>query len=171
MSKLFARLTGELEDICRPGFDDDFPEDVLIQMQVEKAIAAGHPLPRWGWGTPRPYNGSSGIERIMGWQKLRIAEQLRLLIPANCCSICRTSGAEHRHAECYFRPLAIKQVCRSCHFRVHRRFFDPPRWRAFVEEHSRPGDWAISLRTIELNRDEAIQIAAAPDIFASLAMR
>lgn len=147
---------------------DPIPRDVLVQRQVEEAIAAGHPLPRWGWKTPTSYNGSTGAERIGGWQKVRIAEQLGLLGRDGICSVCHTARAEQFHAELYIRCIAVKQVCRSCHFHVHRRFVDPDRWHSFVSDRSQPGDWALCLRVIQLDRREAEEIAAQPDIFAAL---
>ena len=47
------------------------PLDIVIQRQTEDAIAAGRPLPRWGWKAPASYNGCTGAERIEGWQKVR----------------------------------------------------------------------------------------------------
>jgi hypothetical protein len=136
---------------------------------VEQAIAAGHRLPRWGWPTLRHYNGCTGEERIAGWKKVRIAEAFGLLRRDGTCSVCHRVAAEQFHAESYLRPMVVRQVCRSCHLRIHRRFSDPAGWHSFLSQRARPGGWAVSLRTIELDRQEAERIAAASDIFAALA--
>lgn len=145
------------------------PDDILIEREVESAIASGHLLPRWGWAVPQSYNGSTGHERIAGWQKVRIAEHLGLLRRGQFCSVCHIAKVEHWHHEIYARPMTAMSVCRSCHFHVHRRFVDPDRWHAFLSERARAGDWTLSLRTVELDRHEASRIAASPDIFAALA--
>lgn len=150
---------------------DTLPPDIVIQRQVEEAIAAGHPVPRWGWKMPLTYGGCTGAERIAGWQKVRIAEQHEWVRREGFCSVCHVANAEHFHAENYLRPIAVKRVCRSCHFHIHRRFGDPERWRRFLAVRARPGDWALSLWTVEPDRLQAKRIAAAPDIFAALAAR
>ena len=144
------------------------PLDIVIQRQTEDAIAAGRPLPRWGWKAPASYNGCTGAERIEGWQKVRIAEQLGLLSRGRFCSLCHTARAEQFHAENYLRPIAVKAVCRGCHFRVHRRFVDPSGWRLFLKERVRAGEWALCLQTMELTRPEIEQVALARDIFAEI---
>ena len=124
------------------------PLDIVIQRQTEDAIAAGRPLPRWGWKAPASYNGCTGAERIEGWQKVRIAEQLGLLSRGRFCSLCHTARAEQFHAENYLRPIAVKAV--------------------FLKERVRAGEWALCLQTMELTRPEIEQVALARDIFAEI---
>lgn len=145
------------------------PEDILILREVDKAIAAGVAVPRWGWPIPRAYNGSLGSERIAGWQKLRIAQRLGLVLRAHVCAVCKSAPATQDHVEIYGRCLVSIPSCRSCHFRVHRRFSDPGQWRALMRRRGAGPDWVTSLRMIELTREEAMVVAAAPDIFAALA--
>lgn len=144
------------------------PHDILVERQVEEAIAAGHPVPRWGWPRPGSYNGSCGVARVVGWQKLRVAEDLGLLQPRQHCSACGWARAEHRHTELYLRPLVSMPICRSCHAMLHRRFSHPSRWREFVQKRCDGQGWVTSLRLVELGRDEAERIAVASDIFAAL---
>jgi len=148
---------------------DPVPPDIVIQRQVEEAIALGHPLPRWGWKTPVAYNSSTGAERIAGWQKVLIAERLGLLSRGGRCSVCHSASAEQFHSEVYLRSVAVRSVCRSCHYRVHRRFVDPNGWHVFLGGRARLGDWALCLRTFELDRQQAEQVASARDVFAALA--
>ena len=149
--------------------EPDLPRDMLVERQVDDAIAAGVPVPRWGWPIPRSYNGFTGRERVLGWQKLRVAQRLGLAQREPICSVCRRADATQDHTELYARPILSMPVCRSCHFRIHRRFFDPGQWHALLRRRAGEADWASSLRTVELDRQEAMRIAAEPDIFASLA--
>ena len=48
---------------------DPFP-DLVVELKVNDAIVSGARLPRWGWKVPGSYNGASGRERIVGWQKV-----------------------------------------------------------------------------------------------------
>lgn len=152
--------------------DLEMPTDLLIELRVDAEIARGAALPRWGWPVPGPFNGSTGVERIAGWQKIILAERLRLLPEREACTVCRCEAATQRHSEVYFRPLIFMDVCRSCHARVHRRFAAPARWQAFLRMrslHTTHGDLASSLRITELSRREARQVATATDIFAAIA--
>ena len=146
---------------------DPVPPDIAIQRQVEEAIEAGHPLPRWGWKTPEGYMGATGAERILGWQKIRIAETLCLLPSRGRCSGCG-AVAEHRHTEIYQRPLFSPGVCRSCHFHIHRRFARPDRWQGFLEERVEPQSWFRSFSLAPITRELAMQIAAEADLVRAL---
>lgn len=99
---------------------------------------------------------------------MRVAEAIGLISREGPCTVCHIAAVEAFHAECYFRALAIKGVCRSCHFRVHRRFLDPEGWRAFLSDCARADDWSTSLLVREISREEAMLLAAQPDIFAAL---
>lgn len=150
-------------------FESEIPPDILIEREVDKAIEAGCALPRWGWPIPGPYQGASGNERVRGWQKLHIAHRLGLLAWPTACTICRHNHHIGLHAEIYFRVFTSKPICRSCHFHVHRRFMRPDEWRLSLRQFPNADDWVRQLQTTELTRDEAMAIAAKPDIFAALA--
>jgi hypothetical protein len=147
---------------------DHTPLDLLIEQAVDDAIAHGAFVPRWGWPTPRSYNGATGAERIRGWQKVAVARSMGLLSHNAECEICRDNQSAGSHTEIYVRPMTTKPVCRSCHFKIHRRFRDPDRWSEFLSQMP-AADWVHSLLTKELSRVEALEIAEAPDVFAALA--
>lgn len=148
-------------------FGGNLPDDVLMEQRVDDAIRNGFALPRWGWKVPAPYNGSTGAERVLGWQKVRVAEMLGLLPPRDRCSGCGGLAA-HKHCELYQRPLTSLDVCRSCHFQVHRRFTDPDRWVRFVHDRVEPQSWFrwFSLRPI--SSADAFRIASEPDLVSAL---
>lgn len=151
-------------------FAEPPPHDIQIERQVDQAILNGCVLPRWGWPMPSPYNGSTGPERVSGWQKLIIAERLGLLGPRGHCSLCDGGPAEQMHTELYARPILSSAVCRSCHYRVHRRFRDMRGWQAFLTTFKLDAHhWAKSLWLSELSRAAALEIAQHADIFAALA--
>ena len=144
------------------------PPDRIIEAQVDAAIMEGFPLPRWGWKVPRPYNGSTGPERIAGWQKVVVARRIGLLANDEPCGVCGTSDAPQRHGEIYARPLTAQPICRSCHYHVHRRFREPEQWQERLSTMP-AAQWAHALPLVELTRVEALQIAEAVDVFEALA--
>lgn len=131
-----------------------------IEAEVNDIIRKGASLPRWGWPVPAPYNGATGHERIYVWQQNRIGDIAGLLPPLGLCSVCEARPADGRHGEIYFRPFALVDICRSCHARIHRRFGNPARWEAFLEEVVARDGWARSLLTVQIERNEALAIAA-----------
>lgn len=143
------------------------PADVLLDRKVEAMIADGYPLPSWGWPTPATYNGATGAERVYSWQKNQLAWRLGWLPRNQTCSICETRSAEQSHQELYQRPFALMPVCRSCHVRLHRRFDNADRWHLFTSGLT-PGNWAQSLLTEQIERLDAIRIAAEPDWLGAL---
>lgn len=149
-------------------FGSDAPEDILIEREVDRAIANGCRVPRWGWPIPGPYNGSTGSERVVGWQKVRVAEDLGLLVARNGCGLCRAPDAPQWHAEVYARSLTSRPVCRSCHFHIHSRFKRPHKWCARVELAPYAETWVRQLRLVELSREQAMQIAMCRDVWAGL---
>lgn len=149
-------------------FHGDVPPDILIEREVDRAIEAGCPMPRWGWPIPGPYQGATGHERIAGWQKLRIADQRGLLSLGDACGLCGSPDAPQRHTEIYFRALTSKPICRSCHFHIHRRFKRPDEWRLRIRQSPMAETWVRQLRTTELTRDDAMAIAVQRDVFAAL---
>ena len=134
--------------------------DREIEAEVDEIIRKGASLPRWGWPVPAPYNGATGRERIKVWQINRVGDLAGLLPPLGQSSICDKRPADGRHGEIYFRPFALVDICRSCHARIHRRFGNPARWQAFLEEVVGRDGWAHSLLTVQIERDVALQIAA-----------
>lgn len=150
-------------------FSGDGPPDILTEQEVDRAIAAGFRLPRWGWPTPGPYNGAKGVERIVAWQKVRVAQFLGLIEEEHHCGLCRSREAAHLHGEIYFRPLAVRAICRSCHFHIHKRFQRPDLWVMKMAAFPGAAEWVRALRTIELSRSEALAIAGCPDVFAAIA--
>ena len=143
------------------------PADVLLDRKVEALVLAGFALPRWGFAIPGPYNGATGAERVYAWQKNQIAWRLGWLPRNQTCSICQVRPAEQGHQELYQRPFALMPVCRSCHVRLHRRFGNPHRWEAFVDQLS-PDNWARMLLPEQLDRLDAIRLAAVPDWLGAL---
>lgn len=141
--------------------------DLAIERAVDEAIAQGAFLPRWGWPTPRAYNGATGAERIRGWQKVAVARNLGLIARTDLCDVCSRPAGSMRHGEIYARPLAARPICRSCHFKVHRRFGDPVGWQQFLSTNP-AADWVHSLLTRELSRAEMLEVADQPDVFAAL---
>lgn len=146
---------------------DHTPHDLEIERAVDEAIAQGAFLPRWGWPTPRSYNGATGAERITGWQKVAVARNLGLIARTAPCDVCGQSAGSMRHGEIYARPLAAQPICRACHFKVHRRFVDPVGWEQFMSPMP-AADWVHSLLTRELSRPEMLEVARQPDVFAAL---
>ena len=140
-------------------FGDDAPHDILTEREVDRVIENGFRVPRWGWPIPGPYNGATGHERIIGWQKVRVADDLGLLGTRRRCGLCCAPDAPQRHAENYFRPLTSRPICRSCHFHIHRRFKQPDEWRARVLQEVNADDWIARLLTVEMTRDEAMLMA------------
>ena len=149
-------------------FYDDVPPDVAIEQAVDRAIAEGLRLPRWGWPTPGPYNGATGGERIIGWQKVRIAQCLGLLENSGRCGLCGSCDAAHLHAELYFRALLVKSICRSCHFHIHKRFQRPDLWAEKLVQFPTAQSWVRALPPVELSRAEALVLGRQPDAFAAL---
>lgn len=150
-------------------FAHDAPQDILIEREVDQAIANGFRVPRWGWPIPGPYNGATGHERVAGWQKVRVAEDMGLLTRRERCGLCRAPDAHQRHGEFYFRPLTSRPICRSCHFHVHARFKRPENWSALVQRMPDAEPWVHLLRPVELSREQAMRIAMQSDVWAALA--
>ena len=146
---------------------DHAPHDLEIERAVDEAIAQGAFLPRWGWPTPRDYNGATGAERITGWQKVAVARNLGLIARTASCDVCGRPAGSMRHGEIYTRPLAARPICRSCHFKVHRRFGGPVGWEQFLSAMP-AADWVRCLLTRELSRAEMLEVANQPDVFAAL---
>ena len=145
------------------------PFDQIIEAQVDAAITNGYPIPRWGWPTPRPYNGATGEERILGWGKVQIAKRMGLLVLSTICSVCASTPAQGSHTEIYHRCMTTKPVCKSCHFTIHRRFNDPNKWLGRIAVLP-AAKWVHAIPLIELTRSEALQVAKAADIFDALAV-
>lgn len=143
------------------------PTDLLLEQEVDRAIAGGAFVPRWGWPTPRAYNGATGEERIAGWRKVAVARNLGLLPRAGKCEVCCVNEANGSHSEIYHRCMTTKPICRSCHFKVHRRFKDPDRWLAFIVTVP-AADWAYAVLTRELSRSEMLEVAQERDVFEAL---
>lgn len=146
----------------------DTPPDILIERTVDQAMANGCRVPRWGWPTPAAYNGATGLERVIAWQKIRIAEDMGLLGASHRCGLCHAVNAPQWHTEIYFRPITSKPICRSCHLHVHQRFKRPAEWRARVLRAAHAEAWIGQLRTVEVTRDEAMQIAGHSDVWVAL---
>lgn len=137
----------------------DMPDDVLIERRVNSAIARGARLPRWGWSIPRSYNGATGEERVLGWQRLRFAENSGWLLRPSACTICETEKRLHLHTENYFRNMYVRAVCQQCHFCLHRRFIHPSRWMSLIVDAPSSADWARSIGLTELTRKKAILLS------------
>ncbi|WP_340317916.1 hypothetical protein [Rhizorhabdus argentea] len=144
-----------------PAVDHPFP-DVEIERRVDQLLADGYALPISRWPLLGSYNGATGAERRAGSQKFQIACEKTWIIPEEACSICGATGSLGHHNENYFRPLAAKRVCRSCHGKIHRRYRHPDRWREFVEQRGGEG-WYAFIAPRELTRAEAIILARQPD--------
>jgi len=139
------------------------PLDVALGLRIDAAIAGGARLPRWGWGVPGPYNGATGPERVVGWQRVHLAERFGWLIRAAECSICRSTQRLHLHTENYFREMCVRSICQKCHFCLHRRFRDPAQWRGLIVDAPASAAWARSISLTELTRDAAMCLARQHD--------
>lgn len=143
------------------------PLDLVIERKVDEVITQGFPLPRWGWAVPGPYQGSTGAERVLGWQKMRVAETLSFLPPRRECSGCGDQ-AHHRHQEIYQRSLFCPAICRSCHYQVHKRFDRPEEWKRLLEAKVDPASWFWTFPRKPITRDQAMQVAAEADLVSAL---
>ncbi len=143
------------------------PADIVLDRKIDLLIENGHPLPRWGWPEPTPYNGATGAERIFVWQKNNIAWRAGLMPQRSVCSVCEVRHADQSHGELYFRPFALMPICRSCHARVHKRFRSPARWGEFLET-IKADNWAQILLPEQLSREEAIRLSNEPDWLGAL---
>jgi hypothetical protein len=147
------------QQLSRPAF-----RDLEIEWEVERAVRQGARLPHWGWPVPGPYNGATGQERIVSWQKLRIACAQGWLKEPDQCSICTTRQKPiHYHAENYLRGLFVQPICRTCHFILHRRFAQPDPWLALIDRHGCTDGWPGRIAMQELRRDQALQMAERAD--------
>ena len=135
--------------------NEPFP-DILVELKVNDVIANGVRLPRWGWKVPGSYNGASGRERIVGWQKIILACRAGWLAWPSICSICDRNINIHYHVENYLRPIYARPVCRPCHYRLHRRFVEPEPWQLLACRH---GGWAATISTAELDRPTLCRLA------------
>ena len=143
------------------------PADIVLDRKIDLLIEDGHPLPKWGWPVPAPYNGATGAERIFTWQKNHLAWHAGLMPARSVCSVCEDRGAEQWHGELYFRSFALMPICRSCHARVHRRFRSPARWNEFLQT-IKADNWAQILLPEQLSREDAISLSNEPDWLGAL---
>ena len=133
-------------------------DDREIERRVDAAFARGMKRPSWNWKALGPYNGATGAERVKGWQKLITACKMGL-VPWSApfpCSICGASGFTQFHNECYFRPLYVKPVCRSCHALIHMRFGHPIRWQRLLADYPDPDAWYPRISLTELSREQSL---------------
>lgn len=141
----------------QPGWDDQ-----LVERMVDDAIAQGRVTPpEWVWPLTKPYNGASGEQRVLGWQKVKVAMTMRLMPWPKQCSICLVSGKGMQyHNENYFRPLQAKPICPGCHRTLHRRYREPRPWRMLVARCNYEGAWFADLPMVE--PDYSPRAVAAP---------
>jgi hypothetical protein len=134
--------------------------DQRIEQLVDLAIERGDAKPpRWGWPIPGPYNGATGAERVIGWQKLQIACRRGWMPWPTLCSICGHDRHIGYHVENYFRSLFAHAVCKSCHFHIHRRFRSPDAWQVFIGRF-RPELWVNGVNTAYNPREFWMQMAS-----------
>jgi len=96
------------------------------------------------------YNGWSWKERTKLGNIATKAYLAGNFSPPAVCALCKLQGvikgkeSPHLmfHMEDYSRPLECVVICVECHFRLHRRFSFPNRWRRHCEwirqHHARP---------------------------------
>lgn len=94
------------------------------------------------WPPLKDYNGYSHAERVRGWQAIKVAIRLGIMMPPSAfpCSICSAPLYCEYHMEDY-RVLEAFPVCKSCHCKLHQRFTKPAPWLALVEKHGKGQEW------------------------------
>ena len=102
-------------------------------------------FPRWTWPLPGSYNGSSGAERVRGWQIQVFLTRNGWLPLPRVCSVTGSTASPTYHGEDYLIPWDPIPVSRGVHARIHQRFRNPERWRRFLEEAALPGCWAFAV--------------------------
>jgi hypothetical protein len=131
--------------------------DRAVEFEVVTAVNKGLIKPRvWSWPVLKAYNGSSGEERIRGWQKTWAGIHLKLIPPPRTCSICGSRRAVQYHNEDYLRPMNAKPVCSTCHKVLHKRFSNEGTWLRLVRDCEYDGCWFSDLI---LGRERSIEEA------------
>jgi len=140
-------------------------DDREIERRVDAALARGMKRPSWNWKPLGPYNGATGSERVIAWQKLIVACRMGLLPWAYplTCSICGAGGKNGYHGENYFRPLYLTPVCKSCHTLTHIRFKYPARWQRLLNDYPNPDAWYARISFTELTREQSQMMAERDD--------
>lgn len=154
-----------IEPRSRPEFwyDKAGWDDRVIEATVQRLVDNGFPIPKWNWPTPGPYNGVSGRDRIIGWQKVQVAMRNGLIDRPRMCSICGSTKNVGSHNEIYFRPLNARPVCSRCHRLIHRRFYDPNPWLQIAHEFAYEGAWFRNITLRELTTEQARYLASLDD--------
>lgn len=129
----------------------------MVEKMVCDLLNAGTIKPRsWSWPMLGPYNGNSGEERVVGWQKTWAGVYAKLIPTHRTCSICGSTETVQNHNEDYLRPLNAKPICGACHKVLHRRFSAPRPWLQLVAAHRRSDtDWFADLCMVERTPEEA----------------
>ena len=105
------------------------------------------------------YNGFSPEERSAKSEARRQGKAPIKDWKGHACSICGDASEEARvkgHSESYATPYKWNEpdlytVCKSCHTRLHTRFRNPARWKAFFE-FVRRGWYGREVSTPQLNK-------------------
>lgn len=87
------------------------------------------------------YNGFSPQQRSAKSRARRNGEAPYTNWKGQACSMCGDASPEAKvkgHSESYAKPYGwyepdLYTVCQSCHKRLHNRFKNPARWRAYLE--------------------------------------
>lgn len=134
-------------------------DDRDLERQVDQLVADGFPIPRWGWPVLGYYNGVSGRDRILGWQKAQVAKRSGLLGWPQMCSICGNRNNLQMHNENYYRPLNGRPICKSCHYVLHRRFKAPTAWLNLSARYAFAGAWHTNISMAELTEQQSRWLA------------
>lgn len=136
---------------------------------MSSSLDYGLHLREWRWPMPGWYNGFSPQERVRGWQAMWWLIDGGHIPPPGVCSITgqkdrrqdefqgvSTTSADRQHQttimfayhnENYYNPFELYPISSVAHRLLHRRFYDPKPWQAFVEQHSQTGEeWFARLK-------------------------
>jgi len=72
------------------------------------------------WGLEGYCNTCFGSKRARAWAQYRKALKEAEIVRPDTCERCGKSGKITGHHLDYFKPLAVKWVCQSCHRKEHK---------------------------------------------------
>jgi len=120
-------------------------DDREVERAVDEAIASGRTKIKASRMRLGPYNGFPGELRVLADWKIKIAIELRLIPPAQLCSVCGTTeGRFDYHNEDYSRALQTVPICKKCHLALHNRLRTPGHaasWERLIKAHGDGTKW------------------------------
>ena len=120
-------------------------DDRAVEQLVDAAIASGQVKVKLSRMKLASYNGFPGQARVIADRKIKVAVSLKLIPPAETCSVCGTSeGRIDYHSEDYSRPLQVAPICMMCHLALHNRNRSPgwaANWQRRVQSYGDGTKW------------------------------